>query len=87
MLTKDDIVEMHLLTNEWGYPVFALGFEPHLKRLQDFLERIPNLRSTGRQGAFTYPNMHNAMRMGATAAREVMESVEVRKSEAQRVES
>lgn len=87
MLKEEDIVEMHLLTNEWGYPVFALGFEPHLEKLEEFLDGISNLRSTGRQGAFTYPNMHDAMRMGATAAKQVAENIDVRRKEEQQVDS
>ncbi|HEY5565518.1 MAG TPA: FAD-dependent oxidoreductase, partial [Rhodothermia bacterium] len=87
MLKEDDIVEVHLLTNEWGYPVFALGFEPHLERLEKYLAEISNLESTGRQGAFTYPNMHDAMRMGVTAARAVVERSEVQEAKEERVES
>lgn len=87
MLKEEDVVEMHLLTNEWGYPVFALGFEPHLERLESFLNGISNLESTGRQGAFSYPNMHDAMRMGVTAARKVAEHTEVREEKEERVES
>lgn len=87
MLKEEDVVETHLLTNEWGYPVFELGFEPHLQKLEEFLVGISNLESTGRQGAFTYPNMHDAMRMGAKAAKKVSEHVEVRRREEQRVDS
>jgi protoporphyrinogen oxidase len=65
---EDQIVETHLLTAPTGYPVFALGFEPHLDRVQGFIDGISNLHSTGRQGGFCYPNMHSAMRMGADAA-------------------
>ena len=70
---RDEIAEMHVFTEPFGYPVFALGFEPHLARVLDWVKSIPNLRSAGRQGAFQYPNMHKAMRMGETAARAVME--------------
>ncbi|MCB1225421.1 MAG: FAD-dependent oxidoreductase [Verrucomicrobiales bacterium] len=69
---REDIVETHLLRGETGYPIFALGFEPHLKALQDWVDQIPNLQSTGRQGGFKYPNMHSAMRMGATAAQRIL---------------
>jgi protoporphyrinogen oxidase len=67
-----DIVQTHLLTHETGYPVFALGFEENLEVLKSWLQRIFNLQSVGRQGAFTYPNMHSAMRMGARAAEAVL---------------
>lgn len=68
LLLPEDIVAVHVFRDEYAYPVFALGFEPHLARVQDYLGSLVNLRSTGRQGAFCYPNMHSAMRMGADAA-------------------
>lgn len=68
LLAEADIVETHVFTDEYAYPVFALGFEPHLAKVEAFLATFDNLRSTGRQGAFCYPNMHSAMRMGADTA-------------------
>ncbi|MEM9280306.1 MAG: FAD-dependent oxidoreductase [Verrucomicrobiota bacterium] len=73
--SADDIVETHLLTAPTGYPVFALGFETHLERLRAYIESIPNLYSTGRQGGFCYPNMHSAMRMGVDAADRAMDTL------------
>ena len=69
---REDVVEVNVLRSENGYPIFSLGFEPHLEVLKKWLAAIPNLQSAGRQGAFTYPNMHSAMRMGATAAEAVL---------------
>ncbi|RBP41353.1 UDP-galactopyranose mutase [Roseimicrobium gellanilyticum] len=66
--TKADVVETHVLHGETGYPIFALGFEPYLEKVTGWVKSIPNLQTTGRQGGFKYPNMHSAMRMGATAA-------------------
>ncbi|TLD69036.1 FAD-dependent oxidoreductase [Phragmitibacter flavus] len=78
--SKDDIVEVHLLHGETGYPIFALGFEPHLEEVMQWVRRVPNLQSTGRQGGFKYPNMHAAMRMGATAAQTILQKWEKPKS-------
>lgn len=69
----EEVVEMHLLQAEHGYPVFSLGFEEPLETVRGFLAGFGNLRSTGRQGGYCYPNMHRAMRMGADAAREILE--------------
>jgi len=69
---KEEIVETHVLRTQHGYPVFALGFEPHLQKVQDFVASLENVRSVGRQGGFCYPNMHSAMRMGADAADEIL---------------
>jgi hypothetical protein len=75
LLRADEIVETHVFHDEFAYPVFALGFEPHLARVEAFLGAFANLRSTGRQGGFCYPNMHGAMRMGADAAAALVESL------------
>jgi protoporphyrinogen oxidase len=63
-----------------GYPIFKLGFEEHFDRVKGHIEKVANLRSVGRQGGFTYPNMHGAMRMGANAAKSVMEQIAKEKS-------
>jgi len=69
---RDDVIETHLMHGETGYPVFALGFEPHFEKVMNWVKNMPNLQSTGRNGGFKYPNMHAAMRMGATAAQTVL---------------
>ncbi len=70
--TKEEIVETHVLRTRHGYPVFDLGFEPHLESVQNFVASLENVQSVGRQGGFCYPNMHSAMRMGANAADEIL---------------
>ncbi len=72
LLIESDIVERHLLRSEHGYPVFEVGFEPHRGLCLQHIGRLGAIQSTGRQGAFAYPNMHEAMRMGAEAARLVI---------------
>jgi len=63
-----EIIEWHHFTNPHGYPIYRLGFDAHLAEISSWLQRPASLISTGRQGAFTYPGMHSAMRMGHTAA-------------------
>lgn len=71
--TKEDIVEMHINHYQNGYPIFELGFEENLDSAHSHIRQFKNLQTTGRQGDFTYPNMHSAMRMGATAANNIIE--------------
>jgi len=71
---RGDIVEKHLISSRYAYPIFNKGFEKHLNVIEEYLARFPNLRSVGRQGAFTYPNMHSAMRMGADGVRDLIDS-------------
>ncbi|MCB1228820.1 MAG: FAD-dependent oxidoreductase [Verrucomicrobiae bacterium] len=68
----DEIVEVNLLRTPHGYPIFGLGFEPHLVKVIDFVDALENVQTTGRQGGFCYPNMHKAMRMGADAADRIL---------------
>lgn len=71
----EDVIEMHVVRAETAYPIFALGFEASLKRIKEWTASLGNLESTGRQGAFAYPNMEGAMRMGAKAAESVFNCV------------
>jgi len=77
---KEEIIETHVLRTKHGYPVFDLGFEPHLETVRDFVASLKNVRSVGRQGGFCYPNMHSAMRMGADAADEILKQEAERSS-------
>ncbi len=72
--TKEQVIEININRSETGYPIFALGFEPHLAAVKAHIDSFCNLQSTGRQGAFTYPNMHTAMRMGYHAAENIIQS-------------
>lgn len=66
---REQILERHTLIHEHAYPIFAKGFESELEVAQGVVAKISNLSSTGRQGGFCYPNMHQAMRMGLDTVR------------------
>lgn len=67
-----DLVSHQLIHSRHAYPIFERGFEEAFDLVMNYLARFENLRTTGRQGGFTYPNMHRAMRMGATATQELL---------------
>lgn len=77
LLDREEIVEWHLLRSEHAYPVFELGFEPYHEIVMEHLSQFGNLWTTGRQGAFSYPNMHQAMRIAADAAADLLSEVGV----------
>jgi len=72
LCTPNQVISHHLIHATHAYPIFIKGFEESFEKITTYLARFTNLRTTGRQGAFTYPNMHSAMRMGATAATELL---------------
>ena len=62
LIEKDtDVLETHVLRAREAYPKYLLGFETHLDRVRAHLKRIPNLLSTGRQGAFRFTPMMPSM--------------------------
>ncbi|MFT5105721.1 MAG: protoporphyrinogen oxidase [Verrucomicrobiales bacterium] len=70
---REDVVELHVLRNEYGYPVSGIEYEPHHETILNYLKGFPNLLSTGRRGGFCFPNRHGAMRMEADAADRILE--------------
>ena len=56
-------------------PCSPSAFEPYLEKVQSWVKTVPNLQSVGRQGGFSYPNMHAAMRIGATCAMTVLKRI------------
>ncbi len=70
---RRDVAEHRFLFASHAYPVYLNGFDYELRTINDYLDGVDNLISTGRQGGFTYPNMHEAMRMGHEAALEAIE--------------
>ncbi|MCC5842541.1 MAG: FAD-dependent oxidoreductase [Opitutales bacterium] len=67
------LLHRDILRNAEAYPVFRQGFEPNWEAFRAWVKRCPNLRSVGRQGGFSYPNMHTAMRQGEEAANSLIE--------------
>ena len=74
VVTRDEVVAIHHQRTEFGYPMFALGFEEHHDRVAEYVNSVSNLDSVGRQGAFCYPNMHETMRQGAEAAAKIIDA-------------
>ena len=56
---------------EHGYPIYHLGYEAQRQALLRDIERIPNVRTAGRQGLFRYVFMDAAMQMGTLAAEQL----------------
>jgi len=51
-----------------AYPIFRVGYEAPLARLEAWLETLPAFTSFGRQGAFAHDNTHHALAMAYAAA-------------------
>ena len=54
-----------------AYPVYELGYQTRLRRMERWLAGRPRLLSFGRQGLFAHDNTHHAMAMAVAAAESV----------------
>jgi len=74
LVSKDEIIDGWVVREDWGYPLYAKGFERALEDIWGRLSRVPNLVSTGRQGLFNHNNIDHCLVMGRRAAEEVASS-------------
>jgi protoporphyrinogen oxidase len=69
---REEVVSSTVLKAEHAYPVYHLGYENELRELRNYLDRdFPDIYLVGRQGTFTYINMHVAMKMALDAAKQI----------------
>jgi protoporphyrinogen oxidase len=69
----DDVIDAFVVRVEHGYPVYHLGYDRDRATLLAEVARFENVRTAGRQGLFRYVFMDAAMKMGALAAKQMIE--------------
>lgn len=60
---------VHVLRQPDAYPVYDEGYTDHLRIIREWLGRVPNLLTVGRNGMHRYNNMDHSMLTGLLAAR------------------
>lgn len=58
------------------YPVYRMGYQEPLKKVESFLSSVENLSVIGRYGAFKYNNQDHSILMGLLAAENISEGKE-----------
>jgi protoporphyrinogen oxidase len=74
LFEPSEVMERHAYRYECTYPIYTKGYEKSCSILIKYFDSIPNLVSTGRQGAFLFINTHVAMKYGFRAADEISSS-------------
>ena len=72
LFKEDDVEDCCVFRYQEGYPIYHLGFKNDLKTIEQYLNRLSNVYSTGRQGAFRYVNTHATMQMGIDTANRIV---------------
>ncbi|MCE5248804.1 FAD-dependent oxidoreductase [bacterium] len=71
LVKKHEIAESHHYAWRYAYPIYLTGYRKHLDVILSYLDTIPNIHTTGRNGTFNYVNMHVAMQMGLNSVEPV----------------
>lgn len=72
---RDEVIDYFSTRIEHGYPVYLLGYEKHTSSVLKYLSQYKNLVTIGRQGLFRYIFMDQAMLMGISTAKKIINNV------------
>lgn len=73
LVSENAVGEGHVVRIHRSYPVYARGYEQHLKTLQDAVDAVKGLTCIGRNGSFKYNNQDHSILMGLLAAENLTE--------------
>jgi len=76
-IDRKDILEAHKLKINHAYPVYHIGYKDDIKVVLDYISRYNNIQSVGRQGQFSYVNIHKTMQMGMEASKTIIKQWEL----------
>jgi protoporphyrinogen oxidase len=72
LLHRNQVEDFHLRRLPQAYPRFRVGYQQKLRTIFDYVRSVPNLRTFGRQGLFSYANVDDAIWMGFRVGDELM---------------
>ncbi|MBW2193904.1 MAG: hypothetical protein JRF27_08980, partial [Deltaproteobacteria bacterium] len=70
--TKNAVRDGFVIRQPNAYPIYDCGYEKNLKIIRNFVDRIDNLQTIGRNGMHRYNNMDHSMLTGLMAAQNLL---------------
>jgi protoporphyrinogen oxidase len=67
-----DVIDGSVVRMPKAYPVYDGTYEPAMRKVREFLPRVPNLQLTGRNGMHRYNNQDHSMLTAMLAARNIL---------------
>jgi protoporphyrinogen oxidase len=64
LIKKDEVIGYTVKKIPYAYPVYDLEYKTHLQPIKDFIDKLENIETGGRQGLFRYNNMDQSVEMG-----------------------
>ena len=74
---KANILNAYILRVPNCYPVYEIGYQVDLKKVENYLDMIENLIPIGRYGAFKYNNQDHSILMGILAAEKITQGLKI----------
>ena len=71
LISGKEVEGYFIVKERYCYPIYDLRYKKKIDKAVQFLGRIKNLLTIGRQGLFRYNNMDHSMRMGFLAAQHI----------------
>lgn len=72
LIKKDEVLETFSRRAKFAYPLYDLTYRANRDKVLDWVSKISDLDTTGRQGLFKYNNMDHSIGMGLAAAENLM---------------
>jgi len=72
IMTERHLKDAFVVRQRNAYPIYEIGYRRHLDVVRDYVIGIPNLQTTDRAGLFRYCHSDLALKMGLSAARNLM---------------
>jgi len=71
-LKKEDIINYKVIKVPSVYPIYRKDYEIHLKKTEEYFNKIKNFYSIGRQGQFYYGDIDQMIRIGFDTADKII---------------
>tara|TARA_Y100000782_G_scaffold90101_1_gene98428 strand:- start:90 stop:458 length:369 start_codon:yes stop_codon:yes gene_type:complete len=71
-LKKTDVINYKVIKVPSVYPIYRKDYEIHLKETEEYLAKIKNFFSIGRQGQFYYGDIDQMIRIGFDTADKII---------------
>lgn len=71
-IQQNEVIDSVVVRVPEAYPLLEIGYEWHLARVWQYLEKFENLELIGRSGSFQYLNMDHVMGAGIDAAQRLL---------------
>ena len=72
LVDSSTVIDAKVVRVEKAYPIYNDTYQRGLRKIREFLERVPNLQLAGRNGMHRYNNQDHSMMTGILAVQNIL---------------